>query len=232
MKSLRRQFIEDNRDKFQSYLGKVSDKYRPVLGLGSLTPSESLKAILEDMDDSYLPLFFANLFWDFDSSENRTFVLDSLKSLSEFDDNGKIADPTIAYIYAYTLWKEGSDNQSHDVLQRLANEGFPPALATMGDGCIANQSIEDGLSWYAAAIDHGHMTISPRHNKIVMKDASFLKNIPLRLLLFLDKFYKTLKFVKKGIIGEHALYLDFYGIQHHLNKYWEIPKAERKQRIQ
>lgn len=231
MKSLRRQFIEDNRDKFQSYLGKVSDKRRPVSGLGVLTPSESLEAILEDMDDSYLPLSFVYLFWEFDNLADRTFVLHSLKTLSEFNENGVIIDTTMAYVYAYSLWKNDASNQSHDVLQKLADQCFPPALATMGDACIANQNIEAGLSWYANAMDNGHMIITPRHNKIVMKDAPFLKNIPLRILLFFDIFYRAVKFMRKGMQGEHALYLDFYGIKHHLNKYWETPKVERMQRI-
>ena len=227
MSNLRRQFIEDNRNAFEAYLEKVSDKRRPVQGLGVLSARESLKAALEGKKAFYLPLAFIHLFFEFETPEDREFVLTSLKNISEIKDGDKIADPTIAYVYAYCLCRAGDEEAHYVQLERLSEQCFMPALATMGDACIANHAIEEGLSWYAHAMDHGYMMVTPRHNKLVFKDANFLKNLPLRVLSKFDVIYRALEFLKRGIKGEHALYLDFYGIKRYLNEYWEIPKDER-----
>lgn len=231
MPSLRRQFIEDNRNVFETYLEKASDERRPVLGLGVLTATQSLKAILVDMDDSYLPLTFIHLFYEFESPKDREFVLTGLKSLSEVNDGDKLADPTIVYIYAYCLLHHGDKEKHYGLLERLSEQCFMPALVTTGDACIANHSIKEGLLLYKHAMDHGYTVKTSHYNKLISKDASFFKNIPFLFHSKFDLICRRLEFLHQGFRGEHALYLDFYGIKQYLNEYWDIPKVERIKKL-
>ena len=119
------------------------------------------------------------------------------------------------------------EDKSYDILQTLADQCFPPALATMGDACIANQGIANALSWYGHAIDHNYVAIIGRYKRLLYKSAPFIKNIPRRLIANIVSVVLFLKVIRIGMKGEHALYLDFYGIGYHLNKYWQIPKSKR-----
>lgn len=229
MSQTRRQFIEENRDSLQSYFAKMDDKTCPVYGFGICSPREAFKAILEDSDDFYLPVCLLYVFWDFPDEENRAFVLQSLDSLYYVGDNNIIEDTFLAYVYSYCLCQMDEGDKSFDVLQILANQCFPPALASMGDGCIAHQDIAGALDWYTHAFEHDYITVISRFKKLAYKSAPFTKTIPNRLKATLASVVISMKMLPKGVKGEHALYLDFYGIRHHLKKYWETPKSKRYQ---
>jgi hypothetical protein len=47
----------------------------------------------------------------------------------------------------------------------------------------------------------------------------------------LHAFVKYLYFIRIGMKGENALYLDFYSMRYHLNEYWKQPKALRVQSL-
>jgi len=227
MSLTRNQFIEENRDVLQSYLSKVTDEVNHVIGFGCRTPLESFKAILEDGDNSRLPLCFLYVLWDFKDPESQKFVLDSLESLYWIDDNGKIMDPVIAYVYAYCLFLNEKDNQSNDVLKILEGECFPPALATMGDGCVAHSEIAAALDWYKHAVDHGHLMSKGIYNKLILKNLPFPKNLPFLIYAYFIGIPNGIKIVSGKVNIENSLYLDFYGLSYYLNEYWNTPKANR-----
>lgn len=231
MSKLRRHFIDDNRETLQLYYGKADSKIRPVYGFGANSPKESFEAILTKADDFYLPVCFLHIFWDYTNPESREFVLQSLESLYQIDDEGRVTDPKIAYVYAYCLLQTDKDDESFDILKILSDECFPPALVTMGDGAVANQEITNALNWYQHAIDHGYLPIIGRRNKLIFKDSSFLRSLPRRLMMTLHAFVNYLKFVKVGMKGENVLYLDFYSIGYHLKNYWKTPRAKRIEKL-
>jgi len=222
----RRQFIEDNRDILKSYSDKMGDKNRPVAGFGVLTPNEAFEEILKHSNGFYLPLCLLFIFWDFPDEKNRNYVLHSLEALYSVDD-GIITDTFAAYAYSYCLCRMDAGDKSFDILQILANQCFPPALASMGDGCIANQNIPLALDYYEHAFDHDYVTVIGRYKKLIYKNAPFIKNIPNRLITNIISCAKFLKIIRIGFKGEHALYLDFYGIGYHLKEYWKTPKSKR-----
>ena len=223
----RNQFIEEHREILQSYSTKFDDKNRPVVGFGVCSPQEAFEAVLVNSDDFYLPLCLLYIFWDFPDEKNRTFILQSLESLYWIEDNGKITDTFVAYVYSFCLCQMDEANKSFDVLKILADQCFPPALVSMGDGCIANQDIPGALGWYEHAFDHDYIAVVGRYKKLVYKDAHPLKSFPGRLRAIVVSVVLFMKISSKGLKGEHALYLDFYGIRHHLKKYWETPKSKR-----
>jgi len=227
MSPSRRQFIENNRDKLQSYISKMDDKNRPVPGFGIRTPNEALEEITKNSDDFYLPLCLLFIFWDFTDKASRNYVLKSLETLHSVDDDGIIADTFIAYVYSYCLCKMDEDDNSLNILQTLAEQCFPPALATMGDACLANQNIANAIGWYEHAYDHDYITVIGRHKRLIYKTVPFVINLPFRLVSNIVSFAKFLKVLRLGMKGEHALYLDFYGIGYHLRKYWNTPKSKR-----
>jgi len=227
MSQSRRQFIEHNRDKLQSYISKMEDKNRPVAGFGIQTPKEALDEITKKSDDFYLPLCLLFIFWDFPDEPNRNYVLKSLETLYRVDENGIISDTFIAYVYSYCLCKIDEDKKSYDILQILAGQCFPPALATMGDACIANQNIANAIGWYEHAYDHDYVTVIGRHKRLIYKTVPFMKNLPFRLISNIISCAKFFKVIRIGMKGEHALYLDFYGIGYHLKEYWKTPKSKR-----
>lgn len=227
MSQSRRQFIENNRDKLISYISKMDDKNRPVPGFGIYTPNEVLKAMTRNSDDFYLPLCLLFIFWDFTDEISRNYVLKSLKTLHSVDENGIIEDTFIAYAYSYCLCKMDKEEKSFGILQTLAEQCFPPALATMGDACIANRNIANAIGWYEHAYDHDYVTVIGRHKRLIYKSAPFIRNLPFRLMSNIISCAKFLKAIRIGMKGEHALYLDFYGIGYHLKKYWKTPKSKR-----
>jgi len=213
----------------QSYISKMDDKNRPVFGFGIRTPKEALDEVTKNSDDFYLPLCLLFIFWDFTDKPDRNYVLKSLEALHSVDENGIITDSFMAYVYSYCLWKMDEDDKSYDILQTLADQCFPPALATMGDACIVNQNIANSLDWYVHAIDHGYLTIIGRYKKLIYKNTPLIKKIPGRIIANLVLIVLYLKTIRIGMKGEHALYLDFYGTGYHLKKYWKIPKSKRYQ---
>lgn len=231
MLNTRRQFIIDNRKVLETYHSRVSEKFRVVTGFGGNTPRDCFQIILSDGDDYYLAACLLHIFWDFDNIADRNFVLKSLENLYKFDESGNISDPEMAYVYAYCLQHTDASVESMGILTKLADQCFSPALATIGDSCVTHLEIKTALSYYAHAKTHGYMSVTFRRNKIAFKDLSLLKQIPIRLILIFVPVFRARKIIKKGIVGSHMLYLDFYGIKHHLNKYWKIPKFERIQKL-
>lgn len=228
MFELRDQFILKNRDRLQSYYTKVSDKRRGVMGFGYRSPQETFKAVLEDGKDFYLPLCLLQLFWDFDDPDTREFVLSSLSELYNFEEDLPIEDTVMAYVHAYCLCKLDADDDSYRILTALGQQCFPPALVSMGDACIAHHRIKDTIAHYVHAIDHGHLSVFTRLRKIVRKDAHFPRTFFIRIIGFGHFMKSVLGIAKRGVVGEHLLYLDFYGLRHHMENYWAHPKAERK----
>ena len=51
----------------------------------------------------------------------------------------------MAYLYADCLIRMDSDHESVEIIQNLARNGFPPALVTMGDGCLTYNEIDERL---------------------------------------------------------------------------------------
>jgi len=229
MSLTRNQFIQDNQEILQTYSAKMTDKFSHVLGFGCNSPLRSFKAVLKDGDEFKLPLCFLYLLWDFPDQKTQNFVLDSLESLYEINDKGKVTDPVMAYVYAYCLCLNDEDDKSYDILRILGSECFPPALASIGDGAVAHSEIALALDWYKHAIDHGHLAMKGIYNKLICENLSFPKNLPFGLYAFFNRFPNAIKLVnRKGGI-EKSLYLDFYKIGHHLNEYWNKPKVDRIQ---
>ncbi len=228
MFELRDQFIKDNRNKLQVYYAKVSDKERAVMGFGYRSPQETIKAVLDNGDNSQLPLCLLHLFMDFEEPETREFVLNAFQALYDFEYNSLIKDPVTAYVHAYCLSVVNADEQSYAILKALGQQCFPPALVTMGDACIAHHRIKDAVSYYVHAIDHGYINVFNRLRKIVRKDSSFPRTFLVRIVGVGHFFRKIVGITRQGFYGEHVLYLDFYGLRHHLNSYWAHSKSERK----
>lgn len=232
MYTSRQEFIKDNQDALNSYYLKADTKCQPVFGFGSNSPKEAFKAALEDADEFYLPLCFLYIFWENTDVESRDFVLQSLENLYWIDDKGQLTDPTMAYVHSYCLLQTDKENESFDVLKTLSYQCFPPALATMGDGAVANHEIVNAVHWYDHAIDHGYLSIVGRRNKLVYKNNPFPKSIAIEIVLKVFAATKWIKFIGAGMKGERVLYLDFYSMGYHFKKYWEIPRAERIQKIE
>ena len=227
MSDTRCKFIESNRGALEIYRGKMSDKCQFVSGFGAVTAQESFEIILTGGNDYYLALCLLHIFWEFDNIDDRTFVLQSLKKLSVLDEEGNMSDPELAYVYAYCLHRADGADKSMELLNKLADQCFAPALATIGDSWIAHTEVDNAISYYSHAHDHGYMSVTFRLNKLALKALPWFKQIPIRMLLIFTPISRARAIAKKGIVGTHLLYLDFYGIKHHLKKYWNIPNGER-----
>lgn len=235
MSETRHEFIENNRERLEAYMADASEDYEIECGFGYQSPKSAFNAILEDCDDFYLPLCFIYLFrrfqdldnFDFYHDVDCSFILTSLESLYEIDDNGDVKDPFLAYVYAFCLCRLDKENESYDITLKLSNQCFMPAIVTMGDGCVAHQHIPYALQYYEHAIFHGYSLINGRHRYLLFKN----KILPVKLFNSIWYSLKSLsplvKNLRKGLKGEHAFYLDFYAIRHYLQKYAEIPKGER-----
>lgn len=219
MVSRRRNFVDENRDVLEAYRDKMSDDYRTVLGFGCVSPQSSFDAVLKEKDYSFLPLCFLQILWELDWDENVDFIQNSLKSLHRVNPEGNFDDPIMAYIYAYCLYqfdKIDENQESFEIITKLAEQCFPPALVTSGDGCIAHKQIKWAIRYYRHARKHGCIIISGRIFYLSLRNATILKKALVLTQWILLAIPYTLIVGLKGIVGEHALYLDFYGMRHHL----------------
>ena len=226
MVSRRRDFVDENRDILVAYRDKMNDDYNPIRGFGCTSPRLTFDAVLNEKNYFFLPLCFCFIFWDLEDSHDREFVLKSLAGLYKTADDGDIVDPVMAYVYAYCLCQSDKDDDSYNIVEKLANQCFPPAIATMGDGLVANKNVEYATQHYRHARFHKYEIINGRYFHLELKDAPFYKQILIRVRWILVLFKLPL-IIFRGLKGEHALYLDFYKISYHLDEYWKIPKPER-----
>jgi len=220
-------FIENNRDVLLRYLQRAGDKDRFVSGFGFESPKDTLSKILNDGDAAVLPFGLLHIFWDHKGTSDREFILRSLEWFFKYNSEGDIADPDVAYVYAYCLHQTDCVDESADIINRLVSQCYPPALVTIGDAYLAFKQARQALDSYSHAIDHGNFRVFGRRNKIIARNLPIFKSCLFRvfwLFVAIANIFRAIKNMRKM---EVTGYLDFYGVKKYLDTFWALPKAKR-----
>jgi len=205
-------FINLNKKYLTKKMKEATDRTILFYGFGCTSAQQAFNGLLVKNEGHLLPFCLYLINFGLGVSKDESFAQSSLELISF--NNDVIANPTAAYIYAYCL------NRNHDVgiekseaiLRQLYELDFPPAIITLADADVYQNSINSALKKYKLAMDKGHKIIWGRYYKLLRKQSVFPYNLLVQIKFIIRSLSAIINIAFSRSKGVDCLYLDFYDV--------------------
>lgn len=202
-----KQFVDQHRDYFETKQDEASWSTDFVIrGFSVFSAKDAFDKLLVDDELYYFALCLYLIQLGVGVAQDKTFSQSAFRSfLSDATQWTKM--PVLSYFYAYGENRYGDLILSENILDRLAQAEFMPAMMTRGDLAWMNGDPKLARKWYDAAAIRGHVLARTRR-------AALFYSMPKR---FIYRCAIIPKIVFSSLFGQQKgpkhIYLNIYGFK-------------------
>lgn len=208
-----KKLIFENRTYFSERYKEATEKQKRMMGFGFFSAKEAFYELLESEKYEILPLCLFLINFGVGVTKDESFAQGALERLAIND--GIIKDSISAYLYAYCLNRNYRVDikLSENLLEKLIEIKFLPAIVTSGDRSLVEGSLNEALENYKTARLKGCKVIDGKYYKLRIKNSNILEKIVLWASWMFCSLIRVPQMVFSGFKGVEFMYLDFYGIK-------------------